>query len=189
MAAEERLWIFYNGRNEHRKREQLPALPVSELRDVVGRSFCLPQEGAAPAGTSVLSAVTIMAPLHPYDPSCFGAPAAGQPQALFSFNHRYYAIAKEIAAGTNYVAKADFLDGIGDEGLPPPVGKSRGLFTMSGLPLSVVNATVPTGRPTLWISSGESWRDWNLGGGVFGPTPSTGIALSDWGEGIGVLIV
>lgn len=127
MAAGERLWIFYNGRNEHRKREQLPALPVGELRDMVGRSFCLPQDSAAPAGAgaSVLSALTVMAPLHPYDPSCFGAPAAGQAQSLFSFNHRYYAIAREIAAGAKYSAKADFLAGIGDEGLPPPVGKSQ----------------------------------------------------------------
>lgn len=155
MAAEERLWIFYNGRNEHRKREQLPALPVSELRDVVGRSFCLPQEGAAPAGTSVLSAVTIMAPLHPYDPSCFGAPAAGQPQTLFSFNHRYYAIAKEIAAGTNYVAKADFLDGIGDEGLPPPVGKSQAGIDVADLVKFFSNASEAFMVKTLGFPSRE----------------------------------
>jgi exodeoxyribonuclease V gamma subunit len=125
MAAQDRLWIFYNGRSESRKRELVPALPVCELRDVMAQSYAVATEdSAAPGGADILGALTIMTPLHPYDPDCYGAATPGNPQALFSYNERYCAIANELASNKARPS-VNFLEDMAGKTFAEPSGRQR----------------------------------------------------------------
>jgi exodeoxyribonuclease V gamma subunit len=65
MAATEHLVITYEGRDQHLNRRRPPAVPVSELLDVVDRTVRL----AAPAGVArpARQAVVVEHPLQPFD--------------------------------------------------------------------------------------------------------------------------
>lgn len=93
LAAEERLWIFYRGRDEHKHRHYVPALPVCELQEYLAENYCLEDKSK-----DVVAAQTIRYPLHPFAAECYGYSTDGRAIPP-SYNEHYFAVAEYLAGG------------------------------------------------------------------------------------------
>lgn len=74
LAATEHLIITYEGRDQHLNQRRPPAVPVSELLDVVDRTVRL-----ADPGRAAREAVVVHHPLQPFDPNNFQGGKLGVP--------------------------------------------------------------------------------------------------------------
>jgi exodeoxyribonuclease V gamma subunit len=74
MAATEHLVITFEGRDQHLNQRRPPAVPVSELLDVVDRTVRL-----ATPGLAARYAIVVEHPLQPFDPANFEPGALGRP--------------------------------------------------------------------------------------------------------------
>ena len=111
LAAGERLWIFYRGRDDHKQRSYVPALSVCELQEYLVANYCLEE-----ISQDLLVALTIRYPLHPFDAQCYGHSPDCQPIPA-SYNEHYYAVAKYLAGGET-PSEQPFWAVKGDEVLP-----------------------------------------------------------------------
>ena len=98
MAATDRLIITYTANDERTNAVRAPAVPVSELLDVVELT------------TGDRAATLITHPLQPFDPRNF-APGALGPDGPWSFDAVTLAGARAAAAGADRPPRRPFLDG------------------------------------------------------------------------------
>ncbi|MDD4538265.1 MAG: exodeoxyribonuclease V subunit gamma [Lentisphaeria bacterium] len=112
MAAEQRLWIFYRGRDEHKMRSYVPALPVCELQEYLAANYCQKDNSQ-----DIVAARTIRYPLHPFDARCYGFSADGRAIPA-SYNAHYFAVAEYLASGKT-PSERPFWTVKGEETFPP----------------------------------------------------------------------
>jgi exodeoxyribonuclease V gamma subunit len=117
LAATEHLVITFEGRDQHLNQRRPPAVPVSELLDVVDRTVRL--EGARPAR----EAVVVQHPLQPFDPVNF-TPGKLAVRTAWRFDEAELAGAKAVTADRRPLA--DFLPEI----LPPAEGTTVHLSSL-----------------------------------------------------------
>jgi len=118
LAATEHLIITFEGRDQHLNQRRPPAVPVSELLDVVDRTVRL-EDGARPAR----EAVVFQHPLQAFDPVNF-TPGKLAARGAWRFDEAELAGAKAVAADRH--ARADFLPQL----LPPVEGTTVQLASL-----------------------------------------------------------
>jgi exodeoxyribonuclease V gamma subunit len=106
MAATDRLIITYTGNDERTNAERPPAVPVSELLDVVDRTVRLEDDGDE--GGAARDRVVIRHPLQPFDPDNF-EPGTLVPGRPWSFDAVTLAGARALV--TERGPRAPFLGG------------------------------------------------------------------------------
>jgi exodeoxyribonuclease V gamma subunit len=118
LAATEHLVITFEGRDQHLNQRRPPAVPVSELLDVVDRTVRL-EDGGRPAR----EAVVFQHPLQPFDPVNFTPGKLGT-RSPWRFDEAELAGAKAVTADRH--PRPDFLP----ELLPPVEGRTVQLASL-----------------------------------------------------------
>lgn len=118
LAATEHLVITFEGRDQHLNQRRPPAVPVSELLDVVDRTVRL-DDAARPAR----EAVVVQHPLQGFDPVNFTPGKLGIDSA-WRFDEAELAGARAVTADRH--PRADFLPVL----LPPPEGTTVQLASL-----------------------------------------------------------